>query len=283
MTLVCFLRDICNYCLCERFSLLFQLPQMSFAIFKWQNEFLIIITSQSTSICGTGFMISRSRLWSNFLHWRTNQLLSFHKFPQKIIASCCSNSYPQGWRTVTVLLSATFDFTPKAATRSAYKPSMSAISSWGRTTQTQTQIPWWVSSAAQPFRGVVHLTVQVFRTSTARVISWYSMWWRLSCGFLRGLECLSPRCPLLWHLKHKPNFSYNYHRLLTVDSSRFHTMSVHGFLSSQNITWVFACSFSWATSIYLNLTWVSLVQDSLYYWSNQRLSLWLDSRFQPLI
>ena len=144
MTLVCFLRDICNYCLCERFSLLFQLPQMSFAIFKWQNEFLIIITSQSTSICGTGFMISRSRLWSNFLHWRTNQLLSFHKFPQKILASCCSNSYPQGWRTVTVLLSATFDFTPKAATRSAYKPSMSAISSWGRTTQTQTQIPWWV-------------------------------------------------------------------------------------------------------------------------------------------
>ena len=232
------IRDICNYCLCERFSLLFQLPQMSFAIFKWQNEFLIIITSQSTSICGTGFMISRSRLWSNFLHWRTNQLLSFHKFPQKIIASCCSNSYPQGWPTVTVLLSATFDFTPKAATQSAYKPSMSAISSWGRTTQTQTQIPWWVSSAAQPFRGVVHLTVQVFRTSTARVISWYSMWWRLSCGFLRGLECLSPRCPLLWHLKHKPNFSYNYHRLLTVDSSRFHTMSVHGFLSSQNITWV---------------------------------------------
>ena len=151
MTLVCFLRDICNYCLCERFSLLFQLPQMSFAIFKWQNEFLIIITSQSTSMCGTGFMISRSRLWSNFLHWRTNQLLSFHKFPQKIIASCCSNSYPQGWRTVTVLLSATFDFTPKAATRSAYKPSMSAISSWRRTTQTQTQIPWWVSSAAQPF------------------------------------------------------------------------------------------------------------------------------------
>ena len=83
MTLVCFLRDICNYCLCERFSLLFQLPQMSFAIFKWQNEFLIIITSQWTSICGTGFMISRSQLWSNFLHWRTNQLLSFHKFPQK--------------------------------------------------------------------------------------------------------------------------------------------------------------------------------------------------------
>ena len=117
-------------------------------------------------------MISRSRLWSNFLHWRTNQLLSFHKFPQKIIASCCSNSYPQGWRTVTVLLSATFDFTPKAATQSAYKPSMSAISSWGRTTQTQTQtetqVPWWVSSAALPFQGVVHLTVQVFRTSTAR-------------------------------------------------------------------------------------------------------------------
>ena len=142
---------------------------------------------------------------------------------------------------------------------------------------------WWVSSAALGFQGVVHLAVQVFRTSTVRVISWYFRWWRLSCGFLRGLECLSRRCPLLWHLKHKPNFSYNYHRLLTVDSSRFHTMSVHGFLSSQNITWVFACSFSWATSICLNLTWVSLVQDSLYYWSNQRLSLWLDSRFQPLI
>ena len=142
---------------------------------------------------------------------------------------------------------------------------------------------WWASSAVLPFQGVVHLPVQVFRTSTARVISWYSRWWHLSCGFLRGLECLSRRCPLLWHLKHKPNFSHNYHRSLTVDSSRFHTMSVHVFLSSQNITWVFACSFSWATSIYLNLTWVSLVQDSLYYWRNQRLSLWLDSRFQPLI
>ena len=57
----------------------------------------------------------------------------------------------------------------------------------------------------------------------------------------------------------------DYHRSLTVDSSRFHTMSVHVFLSSQNITWVFACSFSWATSICLNLTWVSLVQDPLYY------------------
>ena len=139
MTLVCFLRDICNYCLCERFSLLFQLPQMSFAIFKWQNEFLIIITSQSTSICGTGFMISRSRLWSNFLHWRTNQLLSFHKFPQKIVASCCWNSYPQSWRAVTVLISVTFDFAPKAATQSTYKPSTSAMCSSGRTTQTHHQ------------------------------------------------------------------------------------------------------------------------------------------------
>ena len=136
---------------------------------------------------------------------------------------------------------------------------------------------WWVSSAALPFQDVVQVPVQVFKTS------WYSRWWRLSCGFLRGLECLSRLCPLLWQLKHKPNLSYNYNRSLTVDSSRFHTMSVHVFLSSQNITWVFACSFSWATSICLNLTWVSLVQDSLYYWSNQRLSLWLDSRFQPLI
>ena len=50
-------------------------------------------------------------------------------------------------------------------------------------------------------------------------------------------------------------------------------MSVHVFLSSQNITWVFACCFSWVISICLNLTWVSLVQDSLYYWGNQRLSL----------
>ena len=113
---------------------------------------------------------------------------------------------------------------------------------------------WWISSAALRFQGVVHLAVQVFRTSTVRVISWYFRWWRLSCGFLRGLECLSRRCPLLWHLKHKPNFSYNYHRSLTVDSSRFHAMSVHVFLSSQNITWVFECSFSWATSICLNFT-----------------------------
>ena len=59
--------------------------------------------------------------------------------------------------------------------------------------------------------------------------------WRLSYGFLRGLECLSRRFPLLWHLKHKPNFSYNHHRSLTVDSSRFHTMSEHVFLSSQTL------------------------------------------------
>ena len=124
---------------------------------------------------------------------------------------------------------------------------------------------WWVSSAALPFQGVVHVPVQVFRTSTVCVISWYSRWWRLSRGFLRGLECLSRRCPLLWHLKYKPNFSFIYHRSLTVDSSRFHTMSVDVFLSSHNITWVFACSFSWATSICFNLTWISLVQDSLYY------------------
>ena len=37
-------------------------------------------------------------------------------------------------------------------------------------------------------------------------------------------------------------------------------MSVHVFLSSQNITRVFAYSFSWATSIYLNLTLVSLAR-----------------------
>ena len=163
------------------------------------------------------------------------------------------------------------------------KPSISAISSSGRKTPTHHQLIWWISSTVLPFQVLVQLPVKGFRTSAARVISWYSRWWRLSCGFLRRLECLSRRCPLLWHPKHKPNFSYNYHRSLTVDSSRFHTMSVHVFLSSQNITWVFACSFSWATSICLNLTWVSLVQDPLYYWSNQRLSLRLDSRFQPLI
>ena len=136
---------------------------------------------------------------------------------------------------------------------------------------------WWASSAVLPFQGVVYLPVQVFRTSTAHVISWYSRWWRLSCGFLRGLECLSRRCPLLWHLKHKPNFFFIDHRSLIVDSSRFHTMSVHVFLSSLNITWVFACS--WATSICFNMTWISLVQDSLHYWSNQKLSLRLDSWF----
>ena len=37
-------------------------------------------------------------------------------------------------------------------------------------------------------------------------------------------------------------------------------MSVHVFLSSQNITWVFACSFSWKTWICLNLTLVSIVR-----------------------
>ena len=89
--------------------------------------------------CWTGFVISRSRLWSNFLHWRTNQLLSFHKFPQKIVASCCWNSYPQSWRAVTALISVTFDFAPKAATQSTYKPSTSAMCSSGRTTQTHHQ------------------------------------------------------------------------------------------------------------------------------------------------
>ena len=227
-------------------------------------------------------MISRSRLWSNFLHWRTNQLLSFYEFPQKIIASCCSHSYPQGWRKFTVLLSVIFDFAPKAATQSAYKQSISVRRSplqEGRPRATINMVG--IICRRYPFRA--WYTYGLFRTSTTRVISWYSRWWRLSCGFLGGLECLSRRCLPPRHLKNKPNFSYTYHRSLTVDSSRFHTMSVHVFLSSQNITWVFACSFSWATSICLNLTWVSLVQDSLYYWSNQRLSLRLDSRFQPLI
>ena len=136
-------------------------------------------------------MISKSRLWSNFLHWRTNQLLLFHKFPQKIISSCCSHSYPQGWRKVTVLISVTFDFAPKAATQSTYKTQYISDLLLRKDDPDPPSI-WWVSSPALPFQGVVHLPVQVFRTSTARVISWYSRWWRLSCGFLRGLECLTP-------------------------------------------------------------------------------------------
>ena len=40
---------------------------------------------------------------------------------------------------------------------------------------------------------------------------------------------------LLWHLKHKSNFSYNYHRSLTVDSSRFHAMSIHVFLAHKTL------------------------------------------------
>ena len=171
-------------------------------------------------------MISRSRLWFNFLHWPTNQLLSFHKFTKKIIASCCSHSFPQGWRKFTVLLSVIFDFAPKAATQSAYKQSISVRRSplqKGRPRPTINMVG--IICRRYPFRA--WYTYGLFRTSTTRVISWYSRWWRLSCGFLGRLECLSQRCPLLWHLKHKPNFSYNYHRSLTVDSFRFHTMSVH--------------------------------------------------------
>ena len=192
-------------------------------------------------------MISRSRLWSNFLHWPTNELLSFHKFAQKIIASCCSHSYPQGWRKFTVLLSVTFDRSKSSNTECVQtKYICLAIFSSGRAIQTHLQYGGY-HLQRYPFRA--WYTYGLFRTSTARVISWYSRWWRLSCGFLGRLECLSRRCPLLWHPKHKPNFSYNYHRSLTVDSSRFHTMSVHVFLSSQNIT-----RFHDFT-ICLNLTW----------------------------
>ena len=54
----------------------------------------------------------------------TDQSIAFiSKFPQKIIAFCCSHSYPQGWRKVTVLLSVTVDFARKAATQSAYESS----------------------------------------------------------------------------------------------------------------------------------------------------------------
>ena len=122
MTPVCFIRDISNHFLRVVFFTLTGSPRCPLRYSSGKTEFLIIITSKSTSTCWTGFMISKSRLWSNFLHWRTNQLLSFHKFPQKIIASSCSHAYPQGWRAVTVLLSVTFDFAPKAETQSAFKP-----------------------------------------------------------------------------------------------------------------------------------------------------------------
>ena len=227
-------------------------------------------------------MISRSRLWSNFLHWRTNQFVSFHKFPQKNICFLLLKFIPSRLAGSYIFAIRYIRLRSKSSNTECLQTQYFSDLLFRKDDPDPPSI-WWVSSAALPFQGVVHLPVQVFRTSTARVISWYFRWWCLSCAFLRGLECLSRRCPLLWHLKHKPNFSYNYHRSLTIDSSRFHTMPVHVFLSSQNITWVFACSFSWATSICLNLTWVSLVQDSLNYWSNQRLSLRLDSRFQPLI
>ena len=225
-------------------------------------------------------MISRSRLWSNFLHWRTNQFVSFHKFPQKNICFLLLKFIPSRLAGSYIFAIRYIRLRSKSSNTECLQTQYFSDLLFRKDDPDPPSI-WWVSSAALPFQGVVHLLVQVFRTSTARVISWYSRWWHLSCGFLRGLECLSRRCPLLWHLKHKPNFSYNYHRSLTVDSFRFHTMSVHVFFSGQNITWVFACSFSWATSICLNLTW--LIQDSLYYWSNQKLSLRLDSRSQPLI
>ena len=132
-------------------------------------------------------MISRSRLWSNFLHWPTNQLLSFHKFPQKIIASCCSHSYPQGWRKFTVLLSVTFDRSKSSNTECVQtKYICSAISSSGRTTQTHHQYGAY-HLQRYPFRA--WYTYGLFRTSTAPVIRWYSRWWHLSCGFLGRLEC----------------------------------------------------------------------------------------------
>ena len=170
MTLLCFIRDISNYFPCEWFSLLLLLlPQMSFAIFKWENEFLIIITSQSTSICWTGSMISRSRLWSNFLHWRTNQLLSFHKFPQKI-ASCCSHSYPQGWRTVIVSLDIRYIRLRCKSSNTECVQTQYISDLLLRKDDPDPPSIWWASSAALPFQGVAHLPVQVFRTSTARVI-----------------------------------------------------------------------------------------------------------------
>ena len=154
-------------------------------------------------------MISRSRLWSNFLHWRTNQLLSFHKFPQKI-ASCCSHSYPQGWRTVIVSLDIRYIRLRCKSSNTECVQTQYISDLLLRKDDPDPPSIWWASSAALPFQGVAHLPVQVFRTSTALVISWYSRWWRLSCGFLQGLECISRRCSLLWHLKHKPIFSYNW-------------------------------------------------------------------------
>ena len=101
MTLVCFIRHISNYCPCDWFSLLLQAPPdvlCDIQVVKWvphNNHF-------SINFYMLNWLYSPwSRLWSNFLHWRSNQFLLFHKLPQKIIASRCSHSYPQGWRTVT--------------------------------------------------------------------------------------------------------------------------------------------------------------------------------------
>ena len=204
-------------------------------------------------------MISRSRLWSNFLHWQTNQLLSFHKFPRKIIASGCSNSYPQGRRAVTVWLSVTFDFAPKAATHSAYKPSIiSAICSSGRTTLTHHQYGGY-HLQRYPFRAWYTYR---FKSSDPQQLVWLVgtpgddvfRWW-----------C---RC----HLKHKPNFSYNYHCSLTVDSSRFHTMSVIVFLSLHEFSHVLSpepLRFVWIWLGFLEqpkaitLTWLSVSANHL--------------------
>ena len=154
-------------------------------------------------------MISKSRLWSNFLHWRTNQLFLFHKFPQKIICFLLFKFIPSRLADSYSFAIHYIRLCSKSCNTECVKTQFISDLLLRKDDPDPPSI-WWVSSAALPFQGVAHLPVQVFRTSTALVISWYSRWWRLSCGFLQGLECISRRCSLLWHLKHKPIFSYNW-------------------------------------------------------------------------
>ena len=86
-------------------------------------------------------MISRSRLWSNFLHWRTNQFVSFHKFPQKnicflllkFIPSRLAGSYSFAIRYIRVRSKS------KNTECVQTQYSISATSSCGRKTQTHHQ------------------------------------------------------------------------------------------------------------------------------------------------
>ena len=114
-------------------------------------------------------MISRSRLWSNFLHWRTNQLLSFHKFPQKnncfsllpFIPSRLADSYSFAIRYIRL-------HSKSSNTECVQTQYISDLLL--RKDDPDPPSIWWVSSAALRFQGVVHLGVQVLRTSTVRVV-----------------------------------------------------------------------------------------------------------------